>query len=96
MKKSKKITAELPDEILLKILESGIQNSILSRSDVLSFSSCCKSFNKLSNEESIWSSLVTLDFPGCINRISNCSKKDLYKCRLQRYKQIFNQLKGLK
>ncbi|KAL5720732.1 hypothetical protein ACHQM5_013372 [Ranunculus cassubicifolius] len=76
----------LPSEIWLQILELGLRNSILSLPDISSFSITCKYFSNLSNDNSLWSQLLTLDFPPkSSSYITNHgSLKSLYKYRLKR------------
>ncbi|PIA63129.1 hypothetical protein AQUCO_00200867v1 [Aquilegia coerulea] len=94
MKKELKLNeGSLPDELWIKILEVGIENSILGCGDICAFSISCKHFNKLSNDDILWSSLITLDFPPKSpnnhhhqsSSISISSKKTLYKYKLDRY-----------
>ncbi|KAI8562652.1 hypothetical protein RHMOL_Rhmol03G0051100 [Rhododendron molle] len=60
----------LPDELWRRILEIGIQNpsnnmkkSCLNYKDLCCLSISCRRLNRLSNEESLWSSLLSSDFP---------------------------------
>ncbi|KAF9614175.1 hypothetical protein IFM89_015683 [Coptis chinensis] len=96
MNKRKRIaeaTDQLPDEIWTKILETGIEKSILNHTDLSSFSICCKHFNSLSNDNTLWSSLLTLVFPhdpdgrNITDELLLESKKLVYKYRLERHQR---------
>ncbi|KAF5201384.1 hypothetical protein FRX31_009035 [Thalictrum thalictroides] len=64
MRKSMEPAAQtLPEEIWINILETGIENSTLGFKDLCSLSISCKHFYKFSNEDTLWSLLLTLDFP---------------------------------
>ncbi|KAL5723223.1 hypothetical protein ACHQM5_006646 [Ranunculus cassubicifolius] len=81
------ISPELPNEIWIKIIEIGIEKSFLSHRDVCSFSLSSKHFHQLSNEETVWSTFLTLKFP-YPDQISSsssnlCCKKTLYRCRVK-------------
>ncbi|KAL5723209.1 hypothetical protein ACHQM5_006632 [Ranunculus cassubicifolius] len=80
----------LPEEIYLKILEIGVQNSILSHKDLCSLSLCSTYFNKLSKENSLWSILQTLDFPSWFSPPIQpfSSQKSLYRSKVDIYVAI--------
>ncbi|KAF9624542.1 hypothetical protein IFM89_011716 [Coptis chinensis] len=86
--KERKLMKAISDEIWIKILETGIYNSILKFDDICSFSECCKNFNKLSSQETIWSTLLTIDFPRDQNQENDdtpeATKKSVYMDRLKK------------
>ncbi|KAF8395549.1 hypothetical protein HHK36_019497 [Tetracentron sinense] len=53
----------LPDEIWRRILEIGVESSSLSYKDLCCVSISCRPLYRLSNEDSLWSTLLTFDFP---------------------------------
>ncbi|XVF06702.1 hypothetical protein REPUB_Repub06bG0073300 [Reevesia pubescens] len=76
---------ELPDELWRKILETGIEVSNFTYKDLCCVSISCKRLHRLSNEDSLWSHLVSLDFPNQISSsLSSSSPKPLYKIRFER------------
>ncbi|KAF9624543.1 hypothetical protein IFM89_011717 [Coptis chinensis] len=89
--KEGKLMEVLPEEIWIRILETGIEKWILTHKDICSFSISCKNFNKLSNDNSLWSTLLSLDFPHFQNEDTSSSEesqKNLYKSRLEIYRQL--------
>ncbi|XP_057467935.1 F-box protein SKIP24 isoform X4 [Actinidia eriantha] len=82
----------LPDELLSRILEIGIQNpnSSLTYKDLCCLSIASRRLHRLSNDEALWSSLISSDFP--LNQYptlsssssSSSSSKALYKIRFER------------
>ncbi|KAF9624544.1 hypothetical protein IFM89_011718 [Coptis chinensis] len=93
--KETKLSKAISDEIWIKILETGIDNSILKFKDICHFSECCKNLNKLSNKETLWSTLLTIDFPRDHNQDNDeveddssesfATKKAVYMDRLKKY-----------
>ncbi|KAF9614176.1 hypothetical protein IFM89_015684 [Coptis chinensis] len=79
---------EIPDQIWTKILELGINKWILNHPDICSFSMSCKHFNNLSNQNTLWDSLLTLVFPDHTSSLSSqplvqsSSLKSVYKYQL--------------
>lgn len=53
----------LPDEMWRQILEIGILNSKFSCKDLCCISISCRRLHRLSSEDSIWSHLLSSDFP---------------------------------
>ncbi|EOY10428.1 F-box family protein, putative isoform 2 [Theobroma cacao] len=71
---------ELPDELWRKILEIGIKSSNFIFKDLCSISISCRRLHRLSNEDSLWSHLLSVDFPNQISSPpSSSSPKSLYK-----------------
>ncbi|PIA26148.1 hypothetical protein AQUCO_09600006v1 [Aquilegia coerulea] len=56
--------------------------------DVCSFSICCKRFNYLSNEDIVWSTLLTLHFPQIPNEHELSSLKSFYKDSFTRFNRL--------
>lgn len=82
----------LPDELWRRILEIGItgSSSNLVYKDLCSLSITCRRFNRLSADNSLWSSLLSSDFPSQFSSTStppNSSFKSLYKFRFERDKE---------
>ncbi|KAL5723221.1 hypothetical protein ACHQM5_006644 [Ranunculus cassubicifolius] len=61
--KNSELVELLPSDVWIKILEMGIDNSILTHKDLCSLSISSKYFNKISVEDTLWSTLLALDFP---------------------------------
>lgn len=53
----------LPDEIWMKILEMGINNSTLSHKELCYLSMSCKHLNNLTKDDTLWSILLARHFP---------------------------------
>ncbi|OMP05362.1 F-box protein SKIP24 [Corchorus olitorius] len=79
---------ELPDELWRKMLEIGIKSSNFTYKDLCCVSISCRRLRRLSDEDSLWSHLLSVDFP---NRIpsppSSSSPKSLYKIRFERERE---------
>ncbi|WCJ27649.1 F-box family protein [Euphorbia peplus] len=75
----------LPEELWRQILECGIENSRLRYKDLCCISICCKLLHRLSDEDSLWSNLLSSDFPPPQLPISS-SAKSTYKIRFEREK----------
>ncbi|KAK4724893.1 hypothetical protein R3W88_027672 [Solanum pinnatisectum] len=73
----------LPEELWRRILEIGIESSNFNYKDLCCLSITCTLLNRLSSDDSIWSSLFSADFPQCQPPSSSCavSSKWLYKIR---------------
>ncbi|XWS64933.1 hypothetical protein CRYUN_Cryun05aG0046900 [Craigia yunnanensis] len=79
---------ELPDELWRKILEIGIKASNFTYKDLCCVSIGCRRFHRLSNENSLWSYLLSVNFPNQIpSPPSSSSPKSLYKIRFEREKE---------
>ncbi|XP_020589914.1 F-box protein SKIP24 [Phalaenopsis equestris] len=79
----------LPDEIWIKILDMGAATKRLSCRDLCSLAVTCRRHNRLSNDPSIWSILLALDFPQPISSSSSSPEipsKSLYRIRFERDK----------
>ncbi|KAA8519027.1 hypothetical protein F0562_016199 [Nyssa sinensis] len=81
----------LPDELWRRILEIGIQTSnLLNYKDLCCLSITCRRLCRLSNEDPLWSALVSSDFPQSkdssfsSSSSSNSSFKTLYKIKFDR------------
>ncbi|KAK8260399.1 hypothetical protein V6Z11_D13G118600 [Gossypium hirsutum] len=76
---------ELPDELWRKILEIGIKASNFTFKDLCCVSICSRRLHRLSNEDLLWSHLISVDFPNQTS--SSSSAKSLYKIRFEREKE---------
>lgn len=88
----------LPEELWRRILEIGvIESSCLNFKDLCCLSITCRRLNRLSSEDSLWSSLFSSDFkphPALTNRASSAASsssptscKFIYKIRYEREKE---------
>lgn len=76
-----------PDEMWNKILEMGVSTHTLSCRDLCSISITSRRHNRLSGDPSLWSILVTLDFPQeSQTNSSSPPSKSLYKIMFERCK----------
>uniref|UniRef100_M1AFH8 F-box family protein n=1 Tax=Solanum tuberosum TaxID=4113 RepID=M1AFH8_SOLTU len=73
----------LPEELWRQILEIGIESSNFNYKDLCCLSITCTLLNRLSSDDSLWSSLFSADFPQYQPPSSSCSvsSKWLYKIR---------------
>ncbi|KAF3780675.1 F-box protein [Nymphaea thermarum] len=55
--------AELPDEIWLRILDTGVRERGLTFQDLCCLSISCRRPDRLSKEEPLWSALLAMEFP---------------------------------
>ncbi|KAJ8425817.1 hypothetical protein Cgig2_028178 [Carnegiea gigantea] len=93
--------AELPDELWRRILEMGVSASSsnpnpnrLTFKDLCCISISCRRFRRLSNDDSLWSSLLSSDFPAYLNTdnipssssTTTNSRKSLYGARYEKDK----------
>lgn len=94
--------AELPDELWRRILEMGVSASNpnpdpnrLTFKDLCCISMSCRCFRRLSNDDSLWSSLLLSDFPAHLNTenipsssssTTTNSRKSLYRARYEKDK----------
>ncbi|PIA63070.1 hypothetical protein AQUCO_00200833v1 [Aquilegia coerulea] len=88
----------LPEEIWIKILEIGIENSSLGYKDLCSLSNSSKHFNKLSKDDTLWSLLLTLDFPKFqqnTNTPSSSSSQSLVQCSNSKKKLYFKLMRDM-
>lgn len=76
---------ELPDELWRKILEIGIKASNFTFKDLCCVSICSRRLHRLSNDDLLWSHLISVDFPNQTS--SSSSAKSLYKIRFEREKE---------
>ncbi|KAK9986911.1 hypothetical protein SO802_031862 [Lithocarpus litseifolius] len=80
----------LPDELWRRILEIGIKTSGFRYKDLCSISISCRRLRRLSNENSLWSHLLSSDFPTFSSSSSSSSSttksstKTLYRERFER------------
>ncbi|XP_017255462.1 F-box protein SKIP24 [Daucus carota subsp. sativus] len=80
--------AVLPDELWRRILEIGaLENTpnLLNYRDFCSLSISCRTLNRLSSEDSYWSSFLASDFPQY--PVPHSSAKSLYKLCFKRDKE---------
>ncbi|KAE8713301.1 F-box protein SKIP24 [Hibiscus syriacus] len=80
---------ELPDELWRKILEIGIKASSFTYKDLCCVSISCRRLHRLSDEYSLWSHLISVDFPTQTSSVpSSCSSpKSLYRIRFERERE---------
>lgn len=93
--------AELPDELWRRILEMGVSASYpnpnpnrLTLKDLCCICISCRRFRRLSNDDSLWSSLLSSDFPAYLNTdnilssssTTTNSRKSLYRARYEKDK----------
>ncbi|XP_070051202.1 F-box protein SKIP24 isoform X2 [Nicotiana tomentosiformis] len=75
----------LPDELWRRILEIGIEFYNFNYKDLCCLSITCRRLNRLSSDDSLWSSLFSADFPQYPIKqhrsSSSVSNKSLYKIR---------------
>ncbi|XP_043696726.1 F-box protein SKIP24 [Telopea speciosissima] len=84
----------LPDEIWRRILEMGIENSKLDYKDLCCISISCRRLSRLSGEDALWSTLISLDFP---QRTDGASRSmSLYSNSKTLYKSSFEKDKARK
>ncbi|KAK9684169.1 hypothetical protein RND81_10G191200 [Saponaria officinalis] len=86
--------ADLPDELWTKILENGVENpnsnTRLSFKDLCRLSLSSRRLHRLSNDPSLWSSLLPLDFPSRVSNPTNhinISPKLLYQTWFEKEKE---------
>ncbi|KAF3644036.1 F-box protein SKIP24 [Capsicum annuum] len=82
----------LPEELWRRIFEIGIESSNFNYKDLCCLSITCKLLNRLSHDDSLWSSLFSADFPQYhINQLpsssSSISNKSLYKIRYEKVRE---------
>ncbi|GMH29973.1 hypothetical protein Nepgr_031816 [Nepenthes gracilis] len=85
------IMSALPEELWRRILEIGVERSNLSYKDLCCLSISCRRFHRLSDEDSLWSSLLSSDFPqhnnsdpSFLSTSRSSSSKTLYKIRYEK------------
>lgn len=75
----------LPDELWRRILEIGVQSGGFSYKDLCCLSISCRRFHRLSDEDVLWSHLLSSDFPSSSSSSSSSAPlsnpKSLYKLR---------------
>lgn len=77
----------LPDELWRWILKLGIESSCLSYKDLCCLSMSCRRLNRLSNEDAVWSKLLSSDFPAHpSSSTDHPSPKSLYQIRFEKDK----------
>lgn len=69
----------LPDELWRRILEIGIKTSGFGYKDLCSISISCRRLHRLSNENSLWSHLLSSDFPSSSSSSSSSTTKSSTK-----------------
>ena len=69
----------LPDELWRRILEIGIKTSGFRYKDLCSISISCRRLHRLSNENSLWSHLLSSDFPSSSSSSSSSTTKSSTK-----------------
>lgn len=76
----------IPDEIWSKILVLGVTKSLINYRDLCSLSITSRRLRRLSGHPSLWSTLISLDFPNSSSSNSDPPSKSLYKLRFERGK----------
>ncbi|XP_023734111.1 F-box protein SKIP24 isoform X1 [Lactuca sativa] len=80
----------LPDELWRLILELGVETSSLTYKDICCLSMASRRLNHLSKEDSIWSKLLSSDFPTLSSSSSSSSTstppKSIYQTRFEKDK----------
>ncbi|KAJ7971984.1 F-box protein skip24-like [Quillaja saponaria] len=84
--------SELPDELWRRILEFGINTCGFTYKDLCCVSISCRRLHRLSDESSLWSHLLSSDFPLTTttipsSSISSTSSKSVYRLRFERDKE---------
>ncbi|CAN4118246.1 unnamed protein product [Withania somnifera] len=82
--------ATLPEELWRRILEIGIESSNFNYKDLCCLSISCTLLNRLTNDDSLWSSLFSADFPQYqhpSSSSSSFSNKSLYKIRYEKVRE---------
>ncbi|GMI63546.1 hypothetical protein like AT1G08710 [Hibiscus trionum] len=81
--------SELPDELWRKILEIGIKASSFTYKDLCCLSISCRRLHRLSDEHSLWSHLISVDFPNQTSSVpsSSSSAKSLYRIWFERERE---------
>ncbi|KAJ6806399.1 F-box protein SKIP24 isoform X1 [Iris pallida] len=74
----------LPDELWHRILNQGVRSSVLTHRDLCSVSIAGRRLRRLSGDPSLWSSLLSRDFPSPSPPSSDLPSKSLYKTRFKR------------
>ncbi|XP_024978149.1 F-box protein SKIP24 [Cynara cardunculus var. scolymus] len=75
----------LPDELWRWILKLGVESSCLSYKDLCCLSMSCRRLNHLSNEETVWSKLLSSDYPAHPSSYTDHpSPKSLYQIRFEK------------
>ncbi|XP_009777612.1 F-box protein SKIP24 [Nicotiana tabacum] len=81
----------LPDELWRRILEIGIEFYNFNYKDLCCLSITCRRLNRLSDDDSLWSSLFSADFPQYPIKqhrsSSSVSNKSLYKIRYEKIRE---------
>lgn len=77
--------SNLPDELWRRILEMGVESSKLNFKDISCISITCRRLNRLSAEDTLWSSLLYSDFKSSTGISSNY--KSQYRIRYERDKE---------
>lgn len=81
----------LPDELWRRILEIGVQSGGFSYKDLCCLSISCRRFHRLSDEDLLWSHLLSADFPSSSSSSAPSSNpKSLYKLRYRFYFYLMN------
>ncbi|KAI3669737.1 hypothetical protein L6452_41110 [Arctium lappa] len=81
----KGLEMSLPDELWRWILKLGVESSCLSYKDLCCLSMSCRRLNRLSNEEVVWSKLLSSDFPAHpSSSTDHPSLKSLYQIRFEK------------
>ncbi|XP_022967895.1 F-box protein SKIP24 [Cucurbita maxima] len=78
--------SELPDELWSQILEIGVKSYDFTYRDLCCISISSRRLRRLSDDECLWSHLLSSDFPSSSSSFSSshASSKFLYKLRLER------------
>ncbi|XP_031495393.1 F-box protein SKIP24 [Nymphaea colorata] len=80
--------AELPDEIWLRILDTGVRERGLTFQDLCCLSISCRRLDRLSKEEPLWSALLAMEFPLQTVSASKSRLKDVFRIKFERHKAL--------
>ncbi|KAM7278613.1 hypothetical protein ACFE04_005747 [Oxalis oulophora] len=78
---------ELPDDLWRQILERGIKLSNFNHRNLCSLSIVCRRLHRLSDEDSLWSSLLLSSSSDTSSSSSSSSAKSIYKIRYERERE---------
>ncbi|CAN6483093.1 unnamed protein product [Victoria cruziana] len=82
--------AALPDEIWLRILETGVRERGLTFKDLCCVSISCRRLDRLSKEECLWSPLLVKEFrlQTVLSSASKPRLKDVFRIKFERHKAL--------
>ncbi|KAF3341151.1 F-box protein SKIP24 [Carex littledalei] len=78
--------SSLPDDVLLQVLEMGNKTRRLDHRDLCNLAMVNSQFNELSNDSSLWATLLSRDFPSSHYPSSEPPSKSLYRKKFEEEK----------